>query len=474
MRHEEALSLLWHWPGDRRKRLMMRASTHNNHTSWRHIWRLAWPIIMSNITVPLVGAVDVAMMGRIDDPAFIGGVGLGMMLFNAIYFGMGFLRMGTTGFVAQSQSEDAAAQIARIMVRGLFLACAIGMIIILATPVITSIATVVFSASEFVESLMVDYATIRLFAAPAALGNMVVLGVLYGRQQMFGGMLLLLIVNAINLILDFVFVLGLGMTVSGVALASVIAQWSGFLFMMCYINKPGSPIGVGQFLHTALFLSALRDRIAYRRFFVLGRDIFIRTALLVFCEALVLNQAAKLGDLDLATCQLVLTLFGILAFALDAFAYAAEALVGEAIGQRNSTDLQVVIRRTNSLAAGMALSIAAILWLGDTVIIRLFTKQAALIAHAQTHWVWACLLAPASFMAFQLDGIFVGATRGQDMRNAMIFSAGGLGIALLLLAPWGLQGLLSAFVGYLGLRGASLWWHIDRVYAQAGPPLQQQ
>ena len=452
----------------------MRASTHNNHTSWRHIWRLAWPIIISNITVPLVGAVDVAMMGRIDDPAFIGGVGLGMMLFNAIYFGMGFLRMGTTGLVAQSQGEDAAAQIARIMVRGLVLACAIGMIIILATPVITSIATVVFSASELVESLMVDYATIRLFAAPAALGNMVVLGVLYGRQQMFGGMLLLLIVNAINLILDFVFVLGLDMTVRGVALASVIAQWSGFLFMMWYINRPGSPIGIGRFLHTALFLSALRDRMAYRRFFVLGRDIFIRTALLVFCEALVLNQAAKLGDLDLATCQLVLTLFGILAFALDAFAYAAEALVGEAIGKRNSTDLQIVIRRTNSLAAGMALGIAAILWLGDTVIIRLFTTQAALIAHAQTHWVWACLLAPASFMAFQLDGIFVGATRGQDMRNAMIFSAGGLGIALLLLAPWGLQGLLAAFVGYLGLRGASLWWHIDRVYAQAGPPLQQQ
>ena len=452
----------------------MRSSTHNNHTSWRHIWRLAWPIIISNITVPLVGAVDVAMMGRIDDPAFIGGVGLGMMLFNAIYFGMGFLRMGTTGLVAQSQGEDAAAQIARIMVRGLVLACAIGMIIILATPVITSIATVVFSASEFVESLMVDYATIRLFAAPAALGNMVVLGVLYGRQQMFGGMLLLLIVNAINLILDFVFVLGLGMTVRGIALASVIAQWSGFLFMMWYINRPGSPIGIGQFLHTTLFLSALRDRMAYRRFFVLGRDIFIRTALLVFCEALVLNQAAKLGDLDLATCQLVLTLFGILAFALDAFAYAAEALVGEAIGKRNSTDLQIVIRRTNSLAAGMALGIAAILWLGDTVIIRLFTTQAALIAHAQTHWVWACLLAPASFMAFQLDGIFVGATRGQDMRNAMIFSAGGLGIALLLLAPWGLQGLLAAFVGYLGLRGASLWWHINRVYAQAGPPLQQQ
>ena len=186
-----------------------------------------------------------------------------------------------------------------------------------------------------------------------------------------------------------------------------------------------------------------------------------------------LNQAAKHSDLDLAACQLVLTLFGILAFALDAFAYAAEALVGEAIGKRNSTDLRIVIRRTNGLAAGMALVIAAILWMGDIVIIRLFTNQAALTAQAQAHWLWACLLPPVSFMAFQLDGIFVEATLGQDMRNAIIVSAGGLGIALLLLAPWSLQGLLAAFVGYLGLRGASLWWHIDRVYAQAGPSPEQ-
>ena len=191
----------------------MRTSTNDNHTSWRHIWRLVWPIIISNVTVPLVGAVDVAMMGRIDDPVFIGGVGLGMMLFNAMYFSMGFLRMGTTGLVAQSKGEDATAQIVRIMLRGLVLAFAAGIAIILATPLITDVAIVVFSASQLVESLMVDYATIRMFAALAALGNMVLLGVLFGRQQMFGGMLLLLIINAINLVLDFVFVLGLGMTV---------------------------------------------------------------------------------------------------------------------------------------------------------------------------------------------------------------------------------------------------------------------
>lgn len=203
---------------------------------------------------------------------------------------------------------------------------------------------------------------------------------------------------------------------------------------MWYINRSRSIFGNGRFLRAGLFLSALRDRVAYSRFFVLERDIFIRTALLVLCKA----------------------------------------LVGEAIGKRNSIDLRIVIRRTNELAAGMALVITTISWIGDMMIIRLFTNQTALTTHAKAHWLWACLPAPASFMAYQLDGIFVGATRGQDMRNPMIFSAGGLVIALLLLAPWSLQGLLAAFVGYLGLRGASLWWNVDRVYALAGPSLQQR
>ena len=149
-------------------------------------------------------------------------------------------------------------------------------------------------------------------------------------------------------------------------------------------------------------------------------------------------------------------------------------VLGRAIGKRNSTNLRIVIRRTNSLTTGMLLAITAMLRLTDTVLILPFKIQSASTDHAQTHWLLACLRAPASFMAFRLDGIFVGATRGQDKRNAIIFSASSLGIALSLMVPWGFRKFLTAFVGYLGLRGANLWWHIDRAYAQAGPPLQEQ
>ena len=445
----------------------MQKRIEGKNLRWKDIWHLVWPIMISNVTVPLVGFVDVAMMGRVDNPAFIGGVGLGMIIFNAIFFSMGFLRMGTTGLVAQSQGINAKTDISRILIRGLAIAFIIGFIIVLGAPAIIFASSILFSASPQVESLMGDYARIRFLAAPPSLANMVLLGMLYGRQQMSAGMLLLLIVNIINLALDFLFVIGLGMSVSGVATASVIAQWSGFLFMIWFINHKRSSIGINYFFDKKLIISALKDHLAYRRFFILGRDIFIRTTLLILCEAVILNEAAKLGDLDLATCQLVLTLFGIIAFLLDSFAYTAEALVGEAIGKRNPNHLGIAIKRTNTLAAGLALAIAAFLWLGESVILGLLTNQETLIANTKPHWVWVCLIAPASFLAFQMDGIFVGAMRGQEMRNAMIFSALGLGIALIVLSPLSLNGLIGSFVVYLGLRGVSLWWHIDRVYAES-------
>jgi MATE family multidrug resistance protein len=444
--------------------------TPTDHTGWRHIWRLAWPIMLSNITIPLVGAVDVAMMGRLDDPVFIGGVGLGMLVFNFIYFGLGFLRMGTTGLVAQNFGRNADEMTAHILLRGISLAFGLGVLFILARPVVISIAITGFSASDMAESLMADYISIRLFAVPAALANMVLLGGLYGRQQMRLGMALLFLVNGLNLLLDLLFVLGLDMAVDGVALASVLAQWGGFGFMVWRIDR----MWPGQL--RALFRPAASRRLptwldpaAYRQFFRLGRDIFIRTILLIGCEALLLNQAAKLDDIALALCQIMLSLFGIIAFAIDGFAHAAEALVGEAVGRRDPAMLDQVMRRSNLLAAFMAALISALLWIGETPIMALMTAQQALSDAMRPFWVWVALLPLASFMAFQMDGVFVGATCGRPMRNAMILASGGFA-AMLALQPFGLAGLMASFVAYLALRGFSLWLLLHHVRAQAVPP----
>ncbi len=445
------------------------ASHHDAYTSWQHIWRLSWPIMLSNITVPLVGVVDVAMMGRLNDPAFIGGVGLGMMVFNFMYFGLGFLRMGTTGMVAQMHGAEQNTAISHFLMRGVGVALGLGGVLILASPFITSAAIKIFSASNIAEALMAEYVTIRLFAAPAALANLVLLGGLYGKQQMQLGMALLFIVNGLNLLLDIILVNGFGMTINGVALASVAAQWSGFGLMLWWIARawPGQ---LGQLLRplAKAKMPIWFDLSALCQFFTLGRDIFIRTILLLSCEALFLNEAAKLGDLSLAACQIMLSIFGVLAFALDGFAHAAEALVGEAIGQKNKSMLTIVIRRTNYLAAMVAGLQGALLWLGKPLILSLMTSQADLIAFIDVYWIWVAVLPLASFLAFQMDGIFVGATRGKEMRNAMLVASASFA-ATVLLIPVDLMMLVGSFVGYLALRGISLCCLISYVYKMANP-----
>ncbi len=440
---------------------------YTDHAGWRHIWQLAWPIMLSNVTIPLVGAVDVAMMGRLDNPVFIGGVGLGMLVFNFIYFGLGFLRMGTTGMVAQLFGRGDDTAIAHILIRGISLAFILGAAFILASPLVSAIALNSFSASAMAETLMDDYISIRIFAVPAALANMVLLGALYGRQQMRLGMALLFIVNGLNLLLDMMFVFGLGMSADGVALASVFAQWGGFGFMIWRITR----MWPGQLQH--LIGPAVDQRwpawlnfAEYRRFFSLGRDIFIRTILLLGCEALLLNEAAKMDDLALATVQIMLSLFGLMAFAIDGFAHAVEALVGEAIGRKNPSMLVIVIRRSNVFAGIMALILTACLWAGQPIVLGLMTNQTGLINFIGGYWFWIMILPLTSFLAFQMDGIFVGATCGTQMRNSMLIAASGFAVTVMM-QPFGLAGLMASFGGYLALRGLSLWGQLGYVKAKA-------
>lgn len=441
-------------------------------TRWRHIWSLSWPIFLANITVPLVGAVDAAMMGRLDNVAYIGGVGLGALIFNFIYFGFGFLRMGTTGLVAQAHGRNLPDEIVNLLARGLFLALSFGVILILAMPVIKWIAVISFAGSADVEALMVSYLNVRLFAVPAALANTVLIGCLFGRQNMRLCMTHLLIVNVLNLILNIGFVLGLGMDVEGVALASAIAQWTGFIVTFGLMKWQWGRIldGFIKHLFSGLFTGTSRwlQWDAFGDFFRLGRDIFIRTMLLLACEAILLNQAAQLGDLELAACHLMMVIFTMIAFGLDGFAHAAEALVGAAIGRNDRDMLDRAIWRTNSLAVLTAILIALIIWLGRDIIIGLLTQQSDLFALTAAHWIWIVMIAPASCLAFQLDGIFIGATRASEMRNAMIISAILFVVLIWGLRGYGIAGLMSAFTIYLALRGFTLWLYLGRVRKMAG------
>ena len=437
--------------------------------SWRHIWAISWPVLLANITFPLVGAADTAMMGRLEDASFVGGVALGSLVFNFIYFGLGFLRMGTTGLVAQAHGRGDATAIEHHMVRGLVLALCIGTGFVLATPLVLALTGVLLAASPAVEALMQQYVGIRLLAVPAAFANMVLLGCLFGRQHMQLVLVQIIFINVTNLALNILFVLGLGMAIEGVALASVAAQWTGLVLTLVLIRWQWRDLLAGIARRVFRFRPAWFDPAAFRRFFVIGGDIMIRTVLILLSEAVLLNNAATIGDLSLATAQLVLVMFSLISFGLDGYAHAAEALVGEAIGRRNLPMLDQVVRRTNILAGISALVISILAWAGGPLIIATLTSQADLAAMTLAHWHWVALLAPVAFMAFQMDGIFIGATRSREMRNAMILAFAGFLLAVLVAGGYGLNGLLAAFTIYLGLRGITLMMRMRHVRAMAMP-----
>jgi MATE family multidrug resistance protein len=438
-------------------------------TSWRHLWSIAWPIIIANVTFPLVGAADTAMMGRLDDASFVGGVALGSLIFSFIYFGLGFLRMCTTGLVAQAQGRGDLGEIENHLVRGLILAFCLGVIFVVATPVVHIVTGALLTASDAVEALMQRYVGIRILAVPAALANMVLLGCIFGRQQMRLAMVQIIFINLVNLALNLFFVLGLGMTIEGVALASVIAQWVGLAVTLGLVRWQWRNLLAGVEGRIFSRRPTWFDPAAFARFFAIGSDITIRTVLILICEAVLLNKAAGIGDLSLAATQLILVMFGLICFALDGFAHAAEALVGEAVGRRHLPMLNQVVRRTNIMAGCMALVISAIVWIGAPWIVGLLTSQQDLAALTLAHWHWAALLPPLSFLAFQMDGIFIGATRSREMRNAMLVSSGLFGIAILVFGGAGLNGLFAAFTIYLGLRGVTLQMRMGRVRALATP-----
>ena len=437
--------------------------------SWRHIWAISWPVLLANITFPLVGAADTAMMGRLEDASFVGGVALGSLVFNFIYFGLGFLRMGTTGLVAQAHGRGDATAIEHHMVRGLVLALCLGTGFVLATPLVLALTGILLAASPAVEALMQQYVGIRLLAVPAALANMVLLGCLFGRQHMRLVLVQIIFINVTNLALNILFVLGLGMAIEGVALASVAAQWIGLALTLALIRWRWRDLLAGIAGRVFRFRPAWFDLPAFRRFFVIGGDIMVRTVLILLSEAVLLNNAATIGDLSLATAQLVLVMFSLISFGLDGYAHAAEALVGEAIGRRNLTMLDQVVRRTNILAGISALLISILAWAGGPLIIATLTSQADLAGMTLAHWHWVALLAPVGFMAFQMDGIFIGATRSREMRNAMILAFAGFLLAVLVAGGYGLNGLLAAFTIYLGLRGITLMMRVRHVRSMAMP-----
>ena len=441
-------------------------ATKKAQTSYRHIWRLSWPVMISNISLPLVGAVDVAMMGHLPDPAFIGGVALGGLVFNFLYLAFGFLRMGTTGLTALAAGAGQMDEVASVFLRGQLVAAVGGFGLIICLPALLWATGLMLTASAETLGHMQTYLSWRIWGLPATLANAVMLGSLFGLQRMRLCMVQLLFVNLLNIVLNFIFVLGLSWQVEGVALASVCAEWAGLVLMAGLVLRPGQPM---MRMIRTLCLDQVFSKDKWAALLAIACDLSLRTLLIWAVEAILLAYAAALGDAELASLQIMLVLFGFIAFGLDGFAHATEALTGQFIGAEDPAGLSLMIRRSCLLACAAALFITGLLYVFEPVVLPLLTSQAALLQMTAEIWVWGLAMPVAAFLAFQMDGVYVGAASSHHMRNGMILAFGLFAALVSVFERYHLDGLLFVFILYLIIRGVYLAAFLPSVLRLAEP-----
>ena len=424
----------------------------------RDIWRLAGPIILSNLSTPLLGAVDTAVMGHLPDAAYLGAVAVGSVIFSFLYWGFGFLRMGTTGFTAQAHGAGDDAELRACLGRPLLLGTGLGLLLILLQWPIGAVAFALLDASAQVESYAGTYFAIRIWSAPFALINYAVLGWLLGTQRARHALLLQVALNGVNIGLDLLFVVGLGYTIAGVAAASLIAEivaaGLGLSLCMQLLHRAGGRWSWARLTDRARLVALLR----------VNRDIFIRTLSLISAFAYFTAQGARIGETTLAANAILMQLQNVLSFGLDGFAHAAEILVGSAVGARDRRAFSAAVRTATVWAFGLAAVFSAVLALGGTSIVGLYTDLPEVRATALNYLPWMIASPFVSVWAFQLDGIFIGATRTRAMRNAMLISVAFYLAAVWTLVPWfGNHGLWLALLFFLGLRGITLGFAYPRL-----------
>ncbi len=423
---------------------------HNPQKINKQIYRLALPNIISNFSIPLLGAVDTALMGRLESEHYLGAVGIGGIIFSFIYWGFGFLRMATTGLTAQAFGENDTPECGRLLLRAIGIGITSSLLLFIFQWQLADISFLLIDTSPEIEHLARAYYHIRIYAAPATLCLHALHGVFLGLQNAHYPMLLTIVVNLVNIVLNLVFVQGLGMKVEGVALATVIAQYVGlFLAVLLFFVRYRS-IMAGWNIREVLLLSKLK------RFLSISGDIFIRTCCLVFSHAVFTAKSAALSDTFLAINTILLQYIYILSFAIDGLAFAAESLIGR---YKGAHDLQSLKRTTRLiflwafLFAGMIMLI--FVFFGEQLL-YVFTDQRSLVERAEVYLIWVIVAPVINVAAYIWDGIFLGATASRALRNSVIVSTLLYLSAVYLLMPFGNHGLWGALTLLLVARGISL------------------
>ena len=424
----------------------------NRESLNRSILRLAIPNIISNITVPLLGLVDMMLMGHLDSAAYLGAIGLGGTIFSVMYSIFSFMRAGTTGFTAQAYGGKDHQEISYAFYRSMCIALMATLIVLTLQRPIEWIAMQLLNGSPEVLRYTSEYFRVRIWAAPAVLSLYTFNGWYIGMQNTTIPMTIAILINVVNIGLSVLFVNVFHMGVAGVALGTVIAQYTGLLtaiiFMATKYRQYLIPI------EKRILLQA--DKL--KRFFKVNTDFMIRSILLVLTLAFFTNQSAKLGDDILAVNMILMQFFYIFSYFTDGFAYAGEALVGRFTGAHDLDNLKRTVRYLLLWGVGLSVPFTLLYWAFPDAFIRLISDQPDIAEQARPYYIYMILIPVITFAAFLWDGIYIGATAAKEIRNTMIIAS--LFVFLpawyILMPLYGNHGLWIAFLLFMVARGVSM------------------
>nr|WP_298560025.1 MATE family efflux transporter [uncultured Prevotella sp.] len=417
----------------------------------KQILQLAVPSIISNITVPLLGLVDVAIVGHIGDASYIGAIAVGSMLFNVIYWLFGFLRMGTSGMTSQALGRRDFAEVMRLLVRSLSVGVGIGLLFFIFQKLVIGCGLWAMSPEANVLDLARRYCYVCIWGAPAVLGLYGFNGWYIGMQNTRIPMVVSLIQNVVNIVVSLVLVFCCHLTVEGVALGTVIAQWWGFLMAVVLARIYYGRLARYDFKAGLFAIEPLKH------FFSLNRDIFLRTVCLVAVNLFFTAAGSRESTIVLAVNTLLMTLFTIFSYFMDGFAYAAEALSGKYYGAGNQQAFQEVVNRVFVFGGIVASAFTLLYIIGGENFLALLTSDKRVIAAAGEYFWWAVLIPLSGMTAFVFDGIFVGITQSKSMLASTAIASASFFVLFFGLHGWlGNHALWLAFIIYLLLRGIVL------------------
>jgi len=435
----------------------------NNSTALSHkrVLGVAIPIVLANATIPILGAVDTAVVGQLGLAVPIGAVGIGAIIITAIYWLFGFLRMGTTGLTAQAIGSGDKSETSALLVRGIIIGVVGGLILIMTQVPLFLGALQLSPASIEVEDLAQKYLQIRVYSAPAAIALFGITGWLIAKEKTRAVLLLQLLLNGINIILDLVFVLKLGWGVEGVAIATLIAEWSGLLFGLWLVREGFNNSYWKNW-------SQIFDRVRLVQMAKVNGDIMIRSILLEIGFVSFLFLGSSFNDATLAANQILIQFLSITVHALDGFAFAAETLVGQALGSKNRALFRRAVVMTSQWGLGTVILMALAFFVFGNSIINIMTTAEDVRTVSYEYLPWMVVAPLAGVAAWMLDGIFIGATRTADMRNMMFISFCVYLIALAILLPiYGNHGLWASLIIFSIARGVTLGFKYPALEASA-------